>query len=165
MARALLVGCGCAGGEAGELLLGRGWSVRGTTRTEQRAATIEARGIEPAVADPDRLGTIVALLGDVTVLAWLFGSAAGSKHELEALHGGRLESLLVRTVDSPVRGVVYEGAGSVDRKLLAGGARLVTAAAARWRIPVRVTERSRGDGSAAWARELADAVEAVVGGG
>jgi hypothetical protein len=163
VARALLVGCGCAAGEAGELLLGRGWSVRGTSRRAERLTAIEARGIEAVRADPDRLGTIVERLGDVTVLAWLFGSAAGSPAELAALHSERLESLLEKLVDSPVRGFVYEGAGSADPDLLAAGGALVCAAEARWRIPTRVTARARGDGYPAWARELAGAVERVVG--
>ena len=47
-------------------LAGRGWVVRGTTRTEG-AAAIEAAGIEPAIADPDRTGTV--LDGDVEGVA------------------------------------------------------------------------------------------------
>ena len=54
MARALIVGCGCRGRALGRALLDAGWQVRGTTRSGDRAAAIEAEGIEAAVADPDR---------------------------------------------------------------------------------------------------------------
>jgi prephenate dehydrogenase len=54
MARALIVGCGCRGRELGMALIERGWVVRGTTRDQAGLAAIEAVGIEPALADPDR---------------------------------------------------------------------------------------------------------------
>ena len=77
MARALIVGCGCRGRELGSRLLAEGWSVRGTSRGEAGAEAIGAAGIEAAEADPDRLGTVLDLIGDVTVVVWLMGSASG----------------------------------------------------------------------------------------
>ncbi len=141
MARALIVGCGCRGRELGERLLAEGWAVRGTSRREEGLAAIEAAGIEPALADPDRVGTVLELVGDVAVVYLLLGSAAGGPEALAALHGPRLERLLERLVDTPVRGVVYEAAGSVDAEVLAAGAEIVRAAGRTWRIPVEVVGR------------------------
>jgi uncharacterized protein YbjT (DUF2867 family) len=128
MARALIVGCGCRGRELGERLLGEGWAVRGTSRREEGLAAIEAAGIEPALADPDRPGTLLELVNDVTVLVLLLGNAVGSAEALEAIHGSRLERLMEHLVETPVRGVVYEGTRE--------GVAVVQAAARTWRIPV-----------------------------
>ncbi len=97
MARALIVGCGCRGRELGRRLLAEGWAVRGTSRREEGLAAIEAAGIEPALADPDRPGTMLELVGDVAVVFWLLGSAEGEAEELAAIHGPRLERLLERS--------------------------------------------------------------------
>lgn len=149
MARALIVGCGCRGRMLGQRLLGEGWAVRGTSRREEGLTAIEAAGIEPALADPDRLGTVLELVGDVAVAYWLLGSAEGDAEALEAIHGSRLERLMERLVDTPVRGVVYEAAGSVPAPLLAGGAEIVREAGERWRIPFAVLD-SEPDPPAAW---------------
>ncbi len=132
MARALIVGCGCRGRELGQELLSEGWAVRGTTRWEEGLVAIEAAGIEPALADPDRPGTILELVNDVAVLVLLLGNLSGSKEELAAVHGPRLERLMEHLVDTPVRGVVYEGTEA--------GAEIVRAAGRTWRIPVEVLE-------------------------
>ena len=153
MARALIVGCGCSGRALGSELRDEGWEVRGTSREEEGLAAIEAAGIEPARADPGQPGTILDLVGDVTVVLWLLGNAKGSSEDLAAIHGPRLEGLLERLVDTPVRGFLYEGAGTVNEKLLQGGAALVRNAQETWRIPVAVTETSRDHGPA-WVEEL-----------
>lgn len=140
MARALIVGCGCRGRLLGCALQEAGWAVRGTSRGEQGLAAIEAAGIEPASADPDRPGTILDLVADVALVVLLLGSATGEHEELEAIHGPRLERLLEHLVDTPVRGVVYEAAGSVEASLLNGGAEIVRAAGRTWQIPVAVLE-------------------------
>jgi uncharacterized protein YbjT (DUF2867 family) len=136
VARALIVGCGCRGRALGERLLADGWEVRGTSRTETGLAAIEAAGIEPALADPSRPDTVLDLVGDVTAVHWLLGSAQGSPEELSAIHGPRLERLLERLVETPVRRFVYEETGSVDPVLLARGKEAVEAASAAWQIPV-----------------------------
>ena len=51
--------------------------------------------------------------------------------------------LCEKLVDTPVRGLVYEGAGSLPDEVLAGGAEIVRRAAATWSIPVEVRRRSR----------------------
>jgi uncharacterized protein YbjT (DUF2867 family) len=132
VARALIVGCGCRGRELGAQLLAEGWAVRGTSRQEEGLEAIEAAGIEAALADPDRPGTILELVNDVAVLVLLLGGAEGSPEELEAIHGPRLERLMEHLVETPVRGVVYEGT--------AGGEEIVRAASSTWRIPVRVID-------------------------
>jgi uncharacterized protein YbjT (DUF2867 family) len=134
VARALIVGCGCRGRELGERLLAEGWAVRGTSRREEGLAAIEAAGIEPALADPDRPGTILELVGDVAVLVLLLGSASGSEEELAAIHGPRLERLMEHLVETPVRGVLYEGTEQ--------GGEVVRSAARTWRIRVRTIAAS-----------------------
>jgi uncharacterized protein YbjT (DUF2867 family) len=138
VARALIVGCGCRGRELGGRLLEDGWAVRGTSRREQGLAAIEAAGIEPALADPERPATLLELVGDVAVVYWLLGSAVGSAENLEAIHGSRLERFLERLVETPVRRFVYGAEGSVDAKILERGAAIVDAAARTWQIPVDI---------------------------
>jgi uncharacterized protein YbjT (DUF2867 family) len=141
MARALIVGCGCRGRLLGERLLGDGWAVRGTSRRADGLAPIEVAGIEPAMADPEQPGTLLDLVGDVTAVYWLLGSAGGSAENLEAIHGPRLERLLERLVETPVRRFVYEAVGSVDPAILERGSSIVRAAGERWHIPVDVIGR------------------------
>jgi nucleoside-diphosphate-sugar epimerase len=138
LARALIVGCGCRGRELGASLLEQGWAVRGTSRRQEGLAAIEAAGIESALADPERPATVLDLVGDVAAVYWLLGSAAGELENVEAIHGSRLERLLERLVETPVRRFVYEAFGSVAPEVLAGGATLVERAAETWRIPVEV---------------------------
>lgn len=156
MARALIVGCGCRGRLLGSALLDAGWAVRGTSRREEGLAAIEAAGFEPALADPDRPGTILDLVADTALVVLLLGSATGERGDLEAIHGPRLERLLEHLVDTPVRGVVYEAAGSVEPGLLSGGAEIVRAAGRTWRIPVAVLDEA-AESYDDWATETAKA--------
>jgi nucleoside-diphosphate-sugar epimerase len=159
LARALIVGCGCRGRQLGAALAADGWQVRGTARTEAGVAAIEAAGIEAAVADPERVGSVLELVGDVAVVAWLLGSAVGNA---EDVNGDRLEHLLERLVDTPVRGFVYEGAGSAPAAALRDGAALVRAAGDRFRIPIAILE-SAHEAHEEWTRAAAAAVRAIVG--
>jgi uncharacterized protein YbjT (DUF2867 family) len=153
VARALIVGCGCSGRALGGELRDEGWEVRGTSRDIGGLEAIEAAGIEPARADPDQPGTILELVGDVAIVIWLLGSAEDTTENVAAIHGPRLESLLERFVETPVRGFVYEGAGTVDAGLLSAGAELARNAERTWRIPVAVTETPRSSGPR-WVEEL-----------
>jgi hypothetical protein len=159
MARVLIVGCGCRGRGLAAALRESGNAVRGTTRDRARLAEIEAAGAEAVVADPDRLGTIVAQLAGVSVVCWLLGSAAGQG--AAELHGARLRTLLERLVDTPVRGVVYEAAGSLDAAVLADGAAAVRLAGATWRMPAEVVETDPAD-HRAWLAAMSAAVERVL---
>ena len=154
MARALIVGCGCRGRELADAITAEGWVVRGTSRSEAGAEEIRARGHEAAVADPDRPAELLELVGDVTVVHWLLGSAVGSRENLAAIHGPRLERLLEHLVDTPVRGFIYEGSGSVAPEVLRGGADVVREASARWRIPARVIHADPAD-HGAWTQAAA----------
>ena len=109
MARILIVGCGCRGQALTRELVAAGHTVRGTTRDPARTHDIHEAGAEPYVGDPDRIGTLMGALTGVTVLVWLMGSATGDADDVFALHDGRLRMLWEKLVDTPVRGVVYEG--------------------------------------------------------
>jgi uncharacterized protein YbjT (DUF2867 family) len=124
VAPVLLIPCGCRGQALARELAAAGHAVRGTTRDPARTAAIAAAGAEPYVGDPDRIGTLMDALAGVTVVCWLTGTLA-----VPELHGGRLRMLLSKLVDTPVRGVVYEGEA---------GAAIAQDAAERWRIPVEV---------------------------
>jgi len=138
VARALIVGCGCRGRALGRDLLDRGWTVRGTSRRQEGLAAIEAVGIEPALADPEQPGTLLDLVGDVTAVFWLLGSAKGSEENLAAIHGPRLERFLERLVETPVRRFLYEAGGSVGAAILERGAAIAEEAGRTWRIPVEI---------------------------
>ncbi|MGH2957550.1 MAG: hypothetical protein ACRDL6_11210, partial [Solirubrobacterales bacterium] len=136
--------------------------VRGTSRREGGVAAIEAADLEGALADPDRPGTLLELCGDVSVVVWLLGAAAGGHDELAAIHGPRLERLLEKLVDSPVRGFAYEASGTVPAELLAGGREIVERAGRTWRIPVAVIEGERG--AAGWTSSAADRLAGTLAG-
>jgi uncharacterized protein YbjT (DUF2867 family) len=136
LARALIVGCGCRGRLLGTQLLQAGWAVRGTSRRQEGLEAIAEAGIEPAQADPSKPASVLELVDDVTVVAWLLASAEGTSEELAAIHGPRLDRLIERLVETPVRGFVYEANGSVDPILLERANDAVQAAAEVWNIPV-----------------------------
>ena len=157
MARVLIVGCGCRGGSLAAALAASGHTVRGTTRSSDRCSALEKTGIEGVVADPDRLGTLIPALVGVTVVCWLMGGT----RDAPALHGPRLSSLMEHLVDTPVRGLVYEAAGSADSKLLTEGASIVREASRTWHMPVAIvdTPPARIDD---WTTAMKDAVERVL---
>lgn len=156
MARALIVGCGCRGRLLGGRLLESGWAVRGTSRRQEGLAPIGDAGIEPALAEPASPGTVLDLIGDVTVVLWMLGSARAEPDEAAALHGPALERVLERLVETPVRGFVYEAAGSIDRGLLETGEEAVRTAARTWRVPLAVVAADPGD-PLPWADAALDA--------
>lgn len=119
--------------------------MRGTSRNAAGLAAIEAAGLEGAMADPGMPATLLDLVGGVTVVYWLLGSAQGEAEDVTAIHGSRLERLLEKLVDTPVRGFVYEGVGSVPRADLERGEEIVRAAAGRWRIPVEIVTADPAD--------------------
>ncbi|HEY1354822.1 MAG TPA: hypothetical protein VGF09_00765 [Solirubrobacterales bacterium] len=166
MARALIVGCGCRGRMLGARLLEDGWAVRGTSRRDDGLAAIRAAGIEPAVADPLWPGTILDLVADVALVVWLLGSAGGDGEGdaagARAVHGERLERLLERLVDTPVRGFLYEAAGTVEDDVLVAGRRAVEAASETWRIPAEAVAADASDPDR-WVAEMGAAVGRLVG--
>lgn len=157
MARVLLVGCGCRGQALGRALGAAGHAVRGTTRSPERLPELEAAGIEDVVADPDRLATLVPALAGVTVVCWLMGSADDSPE----VHGDRLRTLMEHLVDTPVRGLVYEAAGSVDVALLERGTQIVRTASHIWHIPVEVVTADPASREE-WVQAMKGAVRKVL---
>jgi nucleoside-diphosphate-sugar epimerase len=145
VARVLIVGCGCRGQALARTLAADGHAVRGTTRDSARSADIAAAGAEPFVGDPDRIGTLMDALAGVTILCWLMGSATGDHERVAALHDGRLRMLCEKLVDTPVRGLVYEAAGSVGEEALARGLEVARDAHERWMIPLEELDVSPDD--------------------
>lgn len=110
--RVLIVGAGARGLKLTERLSARGDATRVVTRKPERRAEIEAAGGEYFDGDPDRIGTLRYACENVTVLVWALGTASGDTDErLAALHGSRLSMMLERTIDTTVRGVLYEAVG------------------------------------------------------
>ena len=115
--------------------MARGHAVRATTRDPAHVPAIEAAGAEAVVGDPDRVATVAPAFEHVGAAVILLGSAIGSPEALAALHGSRLDMLLLRMLDSTVRGIVYEATGSVDSSILGAGAERVRAFCDGSRIP------------------------------
>lgn len=155
MARVLIVGCGCRGRALAGELIAAGHAVRGTTRDPSRLPEIAAAGAEAVVADPDRLGTVTTQLTGVSAICWLMGSV-GTDAAAD-LHGPRLRTLLERLVDTHVRGLAYEAAGTVDASLLAAGAAAVRAAGATWRMPAEIVTADPAEHEA-WLAAMTTAV-------
>jgi uncharacterized protein YbjT (DUF2867 family) len=155
----LIVGCGCRGRALADALVAKGHPVRGTTRDPARVGELEAAGIEPAVGDPFRLATLLPHIANTSAMVWLMGSATGD--DVEALHGTRLQTTLERLVDSPVRGMVYEAAGTLPQELLRGGAAEVRKAALTWQMPNAIVEQDPADHDA-WVAAMVAAVEEVL---
>jgi hypothetical protein len=163
VARILILGGGCRGRQLASELVGEGQAVRITTRTEAGRAAIEQVGAECWVGTPDRLATLRGSLAGVTVICWLLGSATGAPGELIALHTTRLRLYLTQAIDTTVRGLVYEAAGtSTPAATLADGESVVREVAGASRIPVQWLRVPPGDD--AWAGEARAAVAAILEG-
>ena len=148
MARVLIVPCGCRGRALAASLVQAGHAVRGTTRGDGVEA-IRAAGAEPYVGDPDRIGTLMEALSGVTIVCWLMGTIP-----VPELHEGRLRMLWEKLVDTPVRGVVYEGA-------LPQGEQVARTAAQTWQIPLEVLDADPLD-HAAWQAAAHGAVDRLL---
>lgn len=160
MARCLIIGCGCRGQALARELIARGHAVRATTRDRARIRAIEEAGAEAIVGDPDRVATVAPAFEHVGVAVILLGSATGSQESVAALHGSRLEMLLLRMLDSTVRGIVYEATGSVESSVLDAGAQRVRGFCDDSRIPYALLDGDAGE----WPAGAADAVEGVLSG-
>ena len=150
MARVLIVPCGCRGQALARELVAAGHAVRGTTRDPARSEAIRAAGAEPYVGDPDRIGTLMDALAGVTVVCWLMGTLP-----VPELHGGRLRMLWEKLVDTPVRGVLYEGS-------LPEGEETARAASETWQIPLEVLTADPHD-HAAWLSSARAGIDRLLG--
>jgi hypothetical protein len=84
-------------------LVPAGHAVRAVTPDEASRPAIEAAGAECWIGDPDVIGTLRYALESATLLLWLLGDDPRPE-----LHADRLAMMLERTIDTTVRGVVYE---------------------------------------------------------
>jgi len=159
VARILIVGCGCRGIALAHELAAAGHPVRGTTRDPARVPELEAAGIEAAVGDPYRLATLMPQVANTSAMVWLMGSATGD--DVEALHRTRLQTVLERLVDTPVRGMVYEAAGTLRSPLLREGAATVRKASLTWQMPIAIVEEHPWD-RARWLAAMMAGVESVL---
>jgi hypothetical protein len=160
--RALIVGGGQRGLALARDLITEGHAVRIVTRSEARRAEIEAIGAELWPGDPDRVGTLRYALDNVTLLLWLLGTATGDPGKVAALHGSRLEMMLERTVDTTVRGVVYEAAGPLAPEVFAAGVHELRRANERNEVPFALLDADPGD-EAAWRAAAHAAIASLLG--
>jgi uncharacterized protein YbjT (DUF2867 family) len=160
VARVLIVGCGGRGQALARELVAAGHAVRGTTRNPARGEAIAAAGAEPYVGDPDRIATLMDALAGVTIVCWLLGSAEGEG--ASELHAGRLRMLCEKLVDTPVRGVVYEAAGTLEDDVLAGGVELARRAHDTWQIPLELLDTDPSE-CERWRADALSAVERLLG--
>src|SRR3954447_16888693 len=159
MARILIVGCGCRGIALANELAAAGHPVRGTTRRPARIPELQAAGVEAALGDPYRLATLMPQVANTSAMVWLMGSATGD--DVEALHRTRLQTVLERLVDTPVRGMVYEAAGTLRSPLLREGAATVRKASLTWQMPVAIVDESPRDHER-WVAAMLAGVESVL---
>ena len=131
MARVLVVGAGsCRALSLTRELVAEGHAVRAVTRDPQgRGPELEGAGAEVWPGDPDVVGTLRLALDNVTLLLWLLGHVATPE-----LHGSRLAMMLERTIDTTVRGIVYEAGPPAPQE----GLRTMDRIAAFNEIPFRV---------------------------
>ena len=155
----LIVGCGCRGTALAKTLMEAGHPVRGTTRDPARVPALEADGIEAVVGDPYRLATLMPHVANTSAMVWLMGSAVGD--DVNALHRTRLQTVVERLVDTPVRGLVYEAAGTLPAGLYREGAAAVRKAALTWEMPNVIVEQHPRDHEA-WLAAMTAAVEEVL---
>jgi hypothetical protein len=149
VARVLIVPCGCRGRALAASLVEAGHAVRATTRSQAHAGAIRDTGAEPYIGDPDRIGTLMDALSGVTVVCWLMGTLP-----VPELHEGRLRMLWEKLVDTPVRGVVYEGS-------LPQGEDVARTSSQTWRIPLQILRTDPADHDA-WLRDATAAVAALL---
>lgn len=149
--RALIVGGGERGLALAARLRERGDAARVVTRSPERRAEIESVGAEYLLGDPDRIGTLRYACENVTILVWALATATGDDAErVHALHGSRLQMMMERTIDTTVRGFIYEARGTLPDEVLAEGRGIVERMCQKNEIPLVVLEADPAD-AAAWA--------------
>jgi hypothetical protein len=163
VARLLILGGGCRGLGLARGVAREGHAARVVTRSAARRKAIEAAGAECWIGDPDRLGTLRGALEGVAIACWLLGRAAGSEEQVRALHGPRLRAFVAQTIDTTVRGVLYEAAGDVPPEILAEGERVAADVAQRNSIPLAILRADPAE-EQRWQVEGLAAVDALLGG-
>lgn len=158
-----MVGGGCRGLDLARGLVADGHAVRATTRGEgeagrERLAALEAAGCEALIADPDVIGTLHRKLDNVTVVLWLLGTA----DDAPQVHRSRLQFMLERTIDTTVRGFLYEAVGSVEADALAEGRRHVDHARDHHGIPVALVEADPRGPRETWLAAAREAIDELL---
>jgi hypothetical protein len=161
VARILFVGGGARAQLLARELVADGHAVRMTTRTEAGRTAIEAAGAECWIGTPDRIASLRYALENVTIACWLLGTAGGAAEVVADLHGSRLAFFCSQTIDTTVRGLVYEANGCVDQAILSAGADLVATKSAYNEIPLAILHADPAD-PAAWAQEARDAIARLL---
>ena len=149
MARVLLTGTPERIAPVARRLVGDGYAVRCAVA----GGAPVCEGAETVDASPDLPGGIVMALQGVAVMAWLLGDEPWCDPDL---HGEKLETMLLRVVDTGVRGFVYERPVGFEAAsaLAASGESEVTNAHDTWHIPTAVVDDPA---------HLADAVAGAIG--
>ena len=142
-----MVGGGCRGLALARSLVAEGHAVRAVTREESKRPLLEEAGCECWIGDPDRIGTLRYALENATVLLWLLGRV-----DVPELHGSRLAMMLERSVDTTVRGVLYEGRA---------GESVVQAAHDRHGIPIAFLDEDPADVEA-WVAGARAGIDALL---
>ena len=142
-----MVGGGCRGLALARSLVAEGHAVRAVTRDEGKREQLEQAGCECWIGDPDRVGTLRYALDNATVLLWLLDTV-----DVPELHGSRLEMMLERTVDTTVRGVLYEGRE---------GEAVVQAAHDRHGIPIAFLDADPRD-TQEWVAQARERIDALL---
>jgi hypothetical protein len=161
VARILFVGGGARARALIPDLAEAGHAVRMTTRSEIGRSAIEEAGGECWIGTPDRLASLRYALENVTLACWLLGTASGSPADLAELYGSRLAFFCSQTIDTTIRGLLYEAAGCVDPALLEAGADLIAAKAAFNEIPLRILYANPAD-PVAWRAGAHAAIAALL---
>jgi hypothetical protein len=136
-------------------------AVRAVTRSEEHRAVLEDAGAEVWIGTPDRIGSLRNGLENVTILAWCLGGATGPADVVAPLHGSRWHMMLEKTIDTTVRGVLYESVGTVDATLLAEGAAITHTMHEQNEIPYRLLDSDPGDPEA-WAAAARAQIDALL---
>jgi hypothetical protein len=136
--------------------------VRAVTRHEANRARIEEAGAECWIGDPDVVGTLRYALENVTILVWALGTASGGADRVAALHGPRLEMMLSKSIDSTVRGIVYEAAGTAGPVAFATGVAELRRTCGRNEIPFAIVEEDPASPDA-WAVATRQAIDRLLG--
>jgi len=142
----LLIG----GGERGRTLASdvraAGNVVRHHDPYEAGRAPIEATGAECWIGTPDPAGHAGRALDGVAIACWLarqrLRDARGTRRSSTAR---AFSSSSRRPIDTPIRGLLYEAAGSVGRRPLARGAEVIGPRASLNAIPLEILHADPAD--------------------
>lgn len=125
-------------------------------RSEAAAAALEAAGyaVRTVDADPTLPGDVFAELENVAVVAWLRG-AGDAPHA--QVNGEQLETVLLKVVDTGVRGFVFERAAPGEVNPHVEHARIT------WHIPIAEIDQADPAGGEAWLASVVAAVNQSLG--